>query len=123
MATITPTDLALAGVVRTLAAVNASDSIASVGNDQNVFLEVANASGGSINVTIAKKTSIGVKNVPGYGPLTVADQVIAVANGAAKIIGPFPDDYIQADGSVTASYSGTTSVTAAAFRCKRIDRP
>lgn len=123
MATITPTDLALAGVTRTLAAVNSSDSIAGVGNDQSVFLEVNNASGGAINVTIAKKSGLSSKNVPGYGPLTIADQVIAVANGASKIIGPFPDDYVQADNSVTVSYSGTSSVTAAAFRNRRIDRP
>jgi hypothetical protein len=69
---------------------------------------------GSINVTIpAQRTSARVK---GAGTLTISDIVVAVANGAEKIIGPIPEAYINASGNITVNYSGTSSVTAGAFK-------
>lgn len=123
MANKTVTNLAQAGVADTLSSVAASDSIQAVGNKQDTWYEVANASGGSINVTVKLRSGLTTKNVPGTGPVTLADNEVAVANGARKKIGPFTEDYIQADGSVTIEHSGTTSVTGAAFRCAPVDRP
>lgn len=113
MALLTVTDITDAGIVPSLAAVNAEDTFVDDGTSR-VFLEVANASGGSINVTIpAVQTAA---NVPGVGTLTVSNIVVAVANGARKFIGPFTPAYRSAAGLVTVQYSGTSSVTAAAFR-------
>lgn len=116
--------IAQAGVVATtLSAVAASDSILAVGNKQDVFYAVKNGSGGSINATVKLRTGLTSKNVPGIGPVTLADKVVAVANGATTFIGPFTEDYIQSDGSVTIEHSGTSSVTGDAFRCAPVDRP
>lgn len=97
------------GVVPTANAVAASDTFI---NDGNTFLIVDNGSGGSITVTITT-----TKTVEG---LALADQVVTIANGAEKAIGPFPKDvYNDSSGLVTVGYSGTTSVTA---KCLRLPR-
>lgn len=123
MATKTVTSLAAASVLATtMSAANASDSLAAVGNKQDVFYMVNNGGGGSINVTVRLRTGLTSKLVPGTGVQTLADWVIAVAAGARRLIGPFPEDYIQADNSVTVEHSGTTSVTGDAYRCAALDR-
>lgn len=123
MATKTVTSLAAASVLATtMSAANASDSLAAVGNKQDVFYMVNNGGGGSINVTVKLRTGLTTKLVSGTGVQPLADWVIAVAAGARRLIGPFPDDYIQADNSVTVEHSGTTSVTGDAYRCTPLDR-
>lgn len=122
MANLTINNLALSGLVDTLsAAAGGGDAVQAVGEAQDTWIEVANGGGSSINVTIAKKSGVSTVTVPGLGPTTVSDMVVAVANGARNKIGPFPAHYIQADGSVSIAYSGVTSVTVGAFRCRRID--
>lgn len=117
MAVLTVTDITVAGVANTLTAVSASDTFVDDGTGRT-FLDVANASGSSINVTIPDvKTSV---VVPGYGTLVPGDIVVAVANGARKLIGPFPDAYRDASGIVTAQFSGTSSVTANPFRVAKV---
>lgn len=75
----------------------------------NGALLVQNASGASVNVTVA---------VPGndrYGSPR-PDFVIAVGAGAGKLIGPFGDDLKDpSDERVHVSYSATASVTVAAI--------
>lgn len=106
------------GIVPSLAAVNNGDTVADDGTNRT-YVEVANGGGGSINVTVpAQQTSV---VVPGVGSLTVADIVIAVANGTRKLIGPFSRAYINTAGNVTLNYSGTTSVTAGAFKVAKED--
>ena len=106
------------GIVPSLTAASASDTVADDGTNRT-FVEVANGGGGSINVTIpAQQTSV---VVPGVGALTVADQVVAVANGARKLIGPFSRAYINTAGNVTLNFSGTTSVTVGAFKVAKED--
>lgn len=123
MATKTVTSLAAASVLATaMSAANASDSLAAVGNKQDVFYMVNNGGGGSINVTVKLRTGVTTKLVSGTGVQALADWVIAVAAGARRLIGPFPDDYIQADNSVTVEHSGTTSVTGDAYRVTPLDR-
>lgn len=118
MATLTVQTITDSGIVPTLAAVNASDEFEDDGTSRT-FIEVANASGGSINVTIPKvQASV---NVPGVGSLTLSDIVVAVANGATKLIGPFTTAYRNSSGKVTVNYSGTSSVTAGAFKCAKED--
>ena len=114
MADITVTDITMAGVAPTFGAADNADTIP-VSGDDRVFLEVANASGSSINVTITKQTTS--VTVPGHGAVTLTDEVIAVADGDSKKIGPFSSTDIDAsDGKVDVAYSSTTSVTRNAFR-------
>jgi hypothetical protein len=79
-------------------------------NDGKCYLHVKNGGGSSINVTINDPNSASPPSATAFN----ADVVVAVANGAEKIIGPFPPHRFNAeDGNVDVAYSATTSVTAA----------
>jgi len=118
MAALTVSDVVPAGLTYALAAAGGSgDTIADDGREQT-YLAVANASGGSINVTLTAQTT--TVNVPGVGAMTISDRVVAVANSTTKLIGPFSSAYRNASGNVAVSYSATTSVTVGAFRLPRV---
>lgn len=82
--------------------------------DGSTFLYVKNGGGAPINVTIVTGGTLDGE--------PVADKVVAVANAAEKMIGPFrPSAYNQPEGAshagkVTIDYSAVTSVTIAAFK-------
>jgi len=101
-----------AGLTPTFAAVTSSDTFPCP-SDLRTYLEVKNAGGSPINVTIpAVQTTI---NTVVAGDITVADMVVSIpATTGNKKIGPIPPAYISA-GIVTANFSGITSVTAGAF--------
>lgn len=113
MSTYTPVSPAISGSAFAPAAVSASDSFPNPRG--NAFLYVKNGSGGSINVTlVAQSTS---RPADGSFPaMTLSNNVVAVANGAEKIIGPIPSAFNDGNGNVTVQYSGTTSVTAAVIQ-------
>ena len=116
MAALTVDNIALAGLVATYNAVNSAETI-NISNDERVFLHVKNADASPTTVTItAVKTSVPVH---GVGTLTVADEDIVVGAGAEAFIGPFTQGYIGPNGDVAVAYSSTTSITAAAIKCKR----
>lgn len=103
MATLAVADVVISGLADSLAAVAASDTFPNTGSE---WIEVANASGGSINVTIT----------PAYTYLgeTITARVVAVANNARKKIGRFPMAIFGATPVVTCS--ATSSVTIGVFR-------
>ncbi len=114
MAALTIQDVVLGGLAPSYSAVALADTMKVNAQEERHFLHVKNGSGVSVNVTItAVKTSV---NVKGVGDLVVADKVIAVGAGADKMIGPFPEAYIETDGNVAIAYSAITSVTAAALK-------
>ena len=79
-------------------------------NDGKTFLEVKNASGSPITVTL---------NIPALvdGAAVVAPTVSIPATTGDKIIGPFPANiYNQSDGKVYVDFSAQTSVTIAAVQ-------
>lgn len=103
MAALTTSSVVAAGLTDTLAAVAASDTFTNSGSE---WIEVANASGGSINVTItASQTYLGE---------TITSRVVAVGNGARKKIGPFPVAIFGTTTTVTCS--ATSSVTIGVFK-------
>ena len=118
MAALTIATITDAGIIPALTAVTASDTIADDGTART-YVEVNNAGGGSINVTVPAQSP--TVNVPGVGVVAVADIVVAVANGTRKLIGPFTLAYRNTAGNVTLNYSGTTSVTAQAFKLAKED--
>ncbi len=83
-------------------------------NSGKEFIHVVNASGGSINVTVATPATI--------SGLAIEDKVVAVPAGEDRMIGTFePALYNQPAGSTDAgktyiSYSAVSSVTVAAIR-------
>lgn len=107
MAALTVQQITTAGIVPTLAAAaGGGDEFA---NNGKTFLRVKNDGVGSINVTVASQVS---NPPPGTA---AANIVVAVANGAEKMIGPFNQAaYNDTDGNVQVTYSGVTSVTVAA---------
>ena len=113
MADLSVINLASSGVTLTLAsAAGGGDTFT---NDGQTFLAIANASGGSINVTFTAQTTSAQKQ--GMEDITYTDKVVAVANGATKLIGPFATGtYNNTSGKVAVSYSSATSVTVAPFR-------
>jgi len=107
MATLSVQLLAKTGVVPSYSAVNSSDKFA---NNGKTFLHVKNGGASPINVTINSQ----VTNAP--EGTAASDVVVAVANGAEKMIGPLSQaGYNDTAGDVTVDYSATTSVTAGAF--------
>lgn len=84
-------------------------------NGQDVFLYVANANGSSINVTFTAQNTAFVDLK--LGELTASNKVVAVANGATKVIGPFPEAiYSNSSRQVAVLCSATSGVTVAAIR-------
>lgn len=119
MATLTVADIVEAGVTYTLAAAGGSGDVFPNDNDNRTFLAVANASGGSITVTITAQDT--TETVPGFGTVTKSNGGGSVANGATKLFGPFPAAaYNNSSGQVSVTYSGTTSVTVAAFKVAKV---
>lgn len=107
MAELTVNNILLAGLLDGgLSAVNDTDTF---DNDGKTFLEVANASGGALTVTITGQVNLQ------FG--TSATKTVSVPNAETWVIGPFPEKYYNTDGAneVSISYSTTTSVTAAVY--------
>jgi hypothetical protein len=82
----------------------------SITNTTGVFIHVKNGSGSSINVTVQTPGTI--------DGLAIADQVVAVAAGADKMIGPFLPGVYEQPGSddVYVDFSDVTTVTVAALK-------
>ncbi len=108
MATLTVQTIVLAAITPTYAAAAAGgDAFA---NNGKTFFHVKNGGAGSINVTVNSQVNCD----QGFDH----DQVVAVANGAEKMIGPFPTNRFNDTSSpplVQITYSAVTSVTVAAF--------
>lgn len=100
------------GVVWSLSAANVDGHSIPGGGDIIVF--VANASGGNVDVTVQTAAT--------QDGLAVADQVVTVATGTTKAIGPFrPATYDRAVGAADAGkvyvdFASVTSVTCAALQ-------
>lgn len=114
MATLSVTNLSSSGLAQTLAAAGGSGD--QFTNDGQTFLVVSNGSGSSIDMTIAAQTTSATKQ--GMEDITYSNKVVALADGATKMIGPFATGtYNDANGRVQVTYSSAISVTVAAFRC------
>lgn len=98
--------IAPAGLIPAYTTANAAGH--SIRNRGNQFLHVKNGSGSSINVTLVTPVEVGGR--------AVDDDVIAVAAGAEKMIGPFDESiYNNPDGTVNVNFSAVATVTVAAF--------
>lgn len=123
MATITPTVIdrpsgaTLTGTLASTVAVAAAgggDSFVLSGSA--VIIRVINAGGGSINVTL---NSVAVPTFPGGAQAADVDPVMAVANGASRMVripsSDFPRFANTTTGLLDVTYSGVTSVTVEAY--------
>lgn len=109
MALGTITKVTAAGVAESLVAPAASDSFAWPSTSPRaVWLEVDNASGGSINVTITSKAAAS-------DGLAQDDKVVAVGAGVRSKIAISEAFLDAATGLVAVAFSSTTGVTANPF--------
>lgn len=109
MAALTKVTPSLAGTATTpVAAAAGGDSVANPRG--NTILRVINGGGSSINVTLAAQ--VATRPADGTFPaMTLSNQVVAVAAGATKLIGPIPPAFNDGNGNVQITYSAVTSVT------------
>lgn len=109
MATLATQSVTRAGLQEALtAAAGGGDAMAC---GPAAWLKVLNGGGSPINVTLVVPASI-----QQYGE-TIANRVVSVTNGTAKLIGPILAALYQdpTTGLCTITYSAVTSVTVGAF--------
>ena len=113
MAVLAVQDASVAGLAEVLvAAAGGGDSF---DNNGLCLLEVVNGGGAPINVTIDDPGSVSPASAAAWNP----DVVVAVANGATKLIGPFPPfRFNDANGRVNVSYSAVATVTVRVIRLR-----
>ena len=98
------------GVTVTKNAVTASDGDKFLNSNGRSFCIIENGSGSSINAVVSANQTVS------GAALTVPDLTVAVANGAAVLIGPFPTaTFNDSNNYVTVTCSDDTSVTIAAL--------
>lgn len=107
MALLTATPITRSGITPALAAAGAGgDSWANSGKE---FIEVNNAGGAPITVSIAIQGTVDGVAVPA--------RTVVVTNATRRFIGPFqPGFYNDTNGQIQLTYSGVTSVTVGVFQ-------
>lgn len=107
MALAAATRVTAAGITQTLATPAASDSFAYPSNPHSVWMEVNNASGGSINVTVDSEAAAA-------DGLAQSNKIVAVGAGVRKAF-EIGEAFKDANGDVVVTFSATASVTAAVY--------
>lgn len=108
MATLVVVEVSRAGVdVAGVVPGGAGDEWPNTGRE---LIQVSNASGGSVNVTLDLKGTV--------DGLAITDKVVAVGDGVTKAIGPFPPGWYNdpATGLAKATCSVTSGVTIKALK-------
>ncbi len=106
---VTTQTITRAGLTPSLTAPTVDNDVIDTGD---VFLQVTNAAGAPINVT--------VQSPPTVDGLAVAELIVAVPNGQTRLIGPFPSrTFGQPSGAdagrAYVDYSAVTSITRGVF--------
>lgn len=111
MATLTTQAIARTGIAPSYASAAGGGDACETGDD--IFLQVKNASGGSITVTIAVPSS--ASTTPG---VTYTNTTVSVpATTGDRMIGPISSIYKDpTTGLATITYSGVTSLTVGCFK-------
>jgi hypothetical protein len=120
MAILTPKVIIPAGVATgAYAAASVTGDSFPASSDQRVMLHVKNGGVAPITVTILAQTAF--EKVPNVGTIAVANLSGPVANAGDAFFGPFPRDFIGANGQVQVTYSAVTSVTVAVLSLPKAD--
>lgn len=107
MALLVAQPIVKSGTVLTLAAASGGGDHLPVG--ESTFLVIKNGDASSHTVTLVTTAS--------EGGLAVADEVVAVAAGVTKVIGPLVPELFQdpTDGTCHVTYDAVTTVTVGVF--------
>lgn len=109
---LTPANISIAGVADTVTAADVTGNTFT--NTGYEYIEIINASGSSIDVTLDAFPAGGQGSPDG---LTITDPVVAVAAGARKRMGPFrKTTFNNGSAKVTVAYSAVASVTVGVYR-------
>jgi hypothetical protein len=109
---LTPTSVVYTGVAQPNTTAAIADGHKFV-NGGNVWLEVANASGGDLTLTVQTQAT--------YLGFAVADHTVTIATGTTKLVGPFSTSVFNVgsgadEGMTYVDYSTTTSVTVRCYK-------
>ncbi|WP_159728387.1 hypothetical protein [Methylosinus sp. Ce-a6] len=116
MSALTIQNISAAGLTPSFQAATASDTIPGANGNERLFLHAKNTNAATATVTINPVSPTTAK-VQGVGQVAVpAIQVTIPATTGDKMIGPIPQAYIDATGTVTIANSGTiTNLSLAAI--------
>jgi hypothetical protein len=105
--------ITLAGIVPTYSAASGGGDTFTPGDD--VIVHVKNGGGSPVTVTVVTPNTAA-------GGLAISDDVVTVAAGSERVMGPFPKQNFSrsSDGLGDITYSGVTSVTVAVLDARRV---
>lgn len=119
MAVLTLNKITTAGITGTyVAATVTGDSFPST-SDQRVFFHAKNAGSAPVTLTFLAQTA--TEKVPGVGTIAVQPLSATVPAAGDCMAGPFPRDYVGANGQVQVAYSAVASLTVAAYSVTKAD--
>jgi hypothetical protein len=107
MALAAATRVTAAGITDSLSAPLATDSVAYPSNPRGVWMEVNNASAGSVTVTVASQATAA-------DGLAQSDKSVAVGAGLRKSF-EISEAFKDSNGDINFTFSAVTSVTADVF--------
>jgi hypothetical protein len=116
MSALTIQNISAAGITPSYQAATASDTIPGANGNERLFLHAKNTNAATATVTIQPVSPTTAK-VPGVGNVTIPNIAVTIpATSGDKMIGPIPQAYIDATGTVTLANTGTiTNLTLAAI--------
>ena len=123
MANVTTQNISLtAGITPTYNSASTGGDTVTIGNAERDYIHVKNAAASPVTLTIAPQVTSVYQD--GVGNVTPASLSISIpATTGEKIIGPFPSAYINSsNGTVSLSWSSSTSVTFAALTLPAVSR-
>ncbi len=119
MAVLTPKSITGLGVTGTYVAASATGDSFPANSDQRVVLHVKNGGASPIMVTIPAQTV--AEKVPDAGSIAVPPLGGSIAATSDAYFGPFPADYLGANGQVQFVCSAVATVTVAAYILSQAD--
>jgi len=116
MTALTIQNISAAGITPSYQAATASDTIPGAAGNERLFIHAKNTNAATATVTIQPVSPTSAR-IPGVGNITVPNIAVTIpATTGDKMIGPIPQAYIDATGTVTIANTGTiTNLTLAAI--------
>jgi hypothetical protein len=116
MTALTIQNISAAGVTPSYQAATASDTVPGASGSERLFIHAKNTNAATATVTIQPVSPTSAR-IPGVGNITVPNIAVTIpATTGDKMIGPIPQAYIDATGTVTIANTGTiTNLTLAAL--------
>lgn len=99
---LTVVQAALAGIALGASAADSGNGNVFANSDGKTYLHVLNSGGSTYTVTLVAKTTTRPADAS-FPSQTLSDQVVSVAPGVEKIVGPIPPAYVDSSGDTYAT--------------------